>query len=118
MKTVTLLIMILFLIQCKMNKDQDSVESQIPVVTNSTATFVFDGVSSTLDCLANRNTDPDGCGKISVFLFKSEQKSITFRHFPEDASGTYNVGDGNTQNACNQIYAYVSPGGFSANLLS
>jgi hypothetical protein len=114
LKTISIVLIALFISSCSSSTDNNDAGggNNINTTTNGTATFVLDGVSNTLDCLADRSTNPDGCGKINVFLYKSGQPSFTFYHFPEDASGTFTIGDGNTQRSCNQIYAYVSPAGY------
>lgn len=76
--------------------------------TNGVSSFIFDGKSYQLDCFADRGINPDNCGKIDLIFYRSKDlPSINFFHFPENSSGEFNVGDGNSQRACNQIYAYV-----------
>lgn len=104
--------LVTFYSSCTKTKEEPKDDTPSTVV-NGTATLVLDGKSYTLDCFANRNANPDGCGKIDLILYQSGQPSITFYHFPENASGTFTVGDGNSQRACNQIYAYVTGGYFS-----
>lgn len=114
LKTISIVLIALFISSCSSSTDDDDAGggNNINTTINGTATFVFDGVSNTLDCFANRRVNPNGCGKIDLILYKSGQPSINFFHFPEDASGTFSIGDGNTQQVCNKIYAYVSPGGY------
>ena len=102
---------------CSKTKEKDEEETPSGP-TNGTATLILEGKEYQLDCLADRSVNPDGCGKISLMFYKSGLPSITFYHFPEAASGTFSVGDGNTQRACNQVYAYLlnSPGSYSKNI--
>lgn len=89
------------------SKKDDPGTTAPPVATNGSGTLVLDGKSYTLTCLADRSGGTDGCGKIAVSLYTSGMPSLMITHFPEDAAGTYYLGDGNSQRGCNQVYAYV-----------
>ena len=106
LKLLSIFFLLSILFSCK--KETSTPTNNNPPTTNGTSTFVLDGISYNLECFADRSIKSDGCGKIDLIIYKSGSPSFTIYHFPEDASGTFNLGDGNSQRACSQIYAYVN----------
>ena len=98
-------------LSCKKSESPATPSNNNNPTTNGTGTFVINGQEFAVDCFADRS--PNTCGTIDVILYKSGQPSFTIYHFPQAASGTFNLGDGNSQRECSQIYAYVNGGGFS-----